>query len=58
LVILVCVSTCSTLTVTVYLCLLMENNMYTARCSYRWVYFPRRKDNVRDLPEELLVQKK
>jgi hypothetical protein len=31
--------------------------MHTARYSYRWVYFPCRKDNVRDLSEELLVQK-
>jgi hypothetical protein len=35
----------------------MENNTHTARWSYRWVYFPRRKNNVRELSEELLVQK-
>jgi hypothetical protein len=40
-----------------YLYFLKENNTHTALCAYRWVYFPHRKNDVRELSEELLVQK-
>lgn len=34
-----------------------KSEMLPARCTYCWVHFPRRKNHVCELSEELLVQK-
>jgi hypothetical protein len=34
-----------------------ETKTRSTRYTYRWVHFPRRKNDIRELPEELLVQK-